>query len=288
MSAASNQEAMKNYVRAKDLLLKENKQSYDSISKDNVSKMEKIFKTGGIKQEAIDCLIFYVMSVKMIKLFLRYGGDIHKLGPPHYPHPTSLLLNSTASLDDHAVDSIERRELVKSIEFLIEEGADVNAVDSLGSTPFWNCARNGETGLCKFLVERGADPSIKRNDGVTALHGAAGSCRVDDFRYLVEDCGLDIDAECRDNTLRRIVTPLYEAALSGNFKVCRFLLVSGAKVDAGRQPLFAAAQVYRCISHSARMAKLMSFSFSWIMEQILYCRIEMESAPFLCAVKKTV
>jgi hypothetical protein len=75
MSAASNQEAMKNYKRARDLLLKENQQAYDSVSKDNASKMGKLFKTGGIEQGAIDLLIFGVKSVEMIKLFLRYGGD---------------------------------------------------------------------------------------------------------------------------------------------------------------------------------------------------------------------
>jgi hypothetical protein len=48
MSAASSQAAMERFERAKDLLLKENKQAYDSIIKDNVSKMEMLFKTGGI------------------------------------------------------------------------------------------------------------------------------------------------------------------------------------------------------------------------------------------------
>jgi hypothetical protein len=214
-------------------------------------------------------------------------GDINKLGPHLHPTPRSLLLNATASLRNFAAESIERRDLVKLVEFLIEKGAEVNAVDELGDTPFMHCASDGETGLCKFLVERGADPSIKRNDGGTALHAAAGSCHVDVFRYLVEECGLDIDAESKDENMRPR-TPLFLAAMHGNMKACTYLLGKGARVDGGRQPLIAAAQVYIFISHSARMAKLMSFSFSWIMEPILYCRIEMESAPFSCAVKKAV
>jgi hypothetical protein len=290
MSAASKQATMERFERARDLLLKENKQAYDSISKDNVSKMEKIFKTGGIKQGAIDCLIFYVRSVKMMLLFLRYDGDMHKLGPSFAPRPISMLVNYTANLPNYAADSSERRELVKLIKFLILQGADVNAVDELGSSSFWNCARSSETGLCKFLVERGADPSIKRNDGGNALHAATAASRsglVDVFRYLVEECVLDIDAEYLDENMNRR-TPLFLAALKGQIDVCTYLLGKGARVDGGRQPLIAAAQVYIFIRSFFRMATRMFFCFSWIMEQILYCRIEMESAPFSCAVKKAV
>jgi ankyrin repeat protein len=287
MSAVSKQDAMGKFERTMDSVFAENRQAHDAVFDDNISKMENIFKTGGIEQEAIDWLIFEVNSIKMLKLFLRNGGDMDKRGPPHYPHPTTLLLNCTAVLRKRAADSIERRELVKLIEFQIEEGANINAVDEFGITPFMNCARNGETGLCKFLVERGADPSIKRNDGGTALHGAAGSCRVDVCRYLFEDCGLDIDAEYQDEK-GRPRTPLCNAALDGNIDVCSYLLKKGAKVDAGFQPLTAAAGVYSFIHSFFRMATRMFFYFSWIMEQTLFCRIEMVAAPFSCAVKKAV
>jgi hypothetical protein len=64
----------------------------------------------------------------MIRLFIRHGGDMYKLGPPLYPNPRTLLFSCTASLRDY-IDSIEKRDLVNLIKFLIEEGADVNAVD---------------------------------------------------------------------------------------------------------------------------------------------------------------
>jgi hypothetical protein len=69
---------------------------------------------------------------------------------------------------------------------------------------------------------------------------------LDVIRYLVEDCGLDIDAECRDERMRP-TTPLCIASLNGNIEVCKYdkyLLEIGAKVDSGNQPLLAAAQVY--------------------------------------------
>jgi hypothetical protein len=245
MSAASNQEAMERFERARELHLKENKQAYLAIGRDNFSKMEKIFKSGGIKQEAIDYLIFYATSVKMLKLFLRYGGDIYKQGPPLCPHPITLLLNCTALLYKQAVDSIERRENVKLIEFLIEEGVDLNDVNEIGSTPFINCAGAGEKCLCKLLIEGGADPSAKRNDGTTALHLASQLESVSACRYLVEECGLDIDSESKDEILRPR-TPLFLAALKGQIDVCRYLLEKGANFDGGEnlQPLLGAAEVY--------------------------------------------
>jgi ankyrin repeat protein len=243
MSAAgSHQDAMKKYEKVANLVIKENKQAAQAVNINNVSKLEMIFKTGGIEQKAIDHLIFQVRSVEMMKLFLRYGGDIHKPGPPMDPLPVTLLTSCTALLQEYAVSSRDRRETAKLIKFVIEEGADVHAVDSLGTAPFWNCAWNGETELCKFLVERGADPSAKRNNGGTALHAAAQFGIVAVLRYLVEDCGLDINAERQDERMRQR-TPLNDAALNGNFEACKYLLEKGAKVDAGVQPLMVAAQV---------------------------------------------
>jgi ankyrin repeat protein len=241
MSATSNQEEMKKYERSRDLVFAENNQAFDAVMENSISKMKKLFNTGGIEQGAIDWLIFYARSVKMMKLFLRFGGDMDKPGPRGDPRPITLLLNCTALLDDHAADSIERRDLVKLIEFLIEEGADVNAVEENGNTPFINCATGGETELCKMLVDRGAVPSAKRNKGTNALHMATQYGSVAVCRYLVEDCGLDIEANDQEVRPR---TPLFLASLNGNIEVCIYLLKRGAKVDAGVQPLLGASQVY--------------------------------------------
>jgi hypothetical protein len=90
-----------------------------------------------------------------MKLVLRYGGDMHKPGPPLHPTPFTLLLDSTADLRNCAIDSIERRDLVKLIEFLIEEGVDVNAVDHFGFTPFMNCAIGGARSCVNRLLSEG-------------------------------------------------------------------------------------------------------------------------------------
>jgi hypothetical protein len=83
------------------------------VNSNHVYQMEKLFKTSGIEQEIIDHFIFYVESVEMLKLFLRYGGDMHKLGPPRSPDPVSLLVFNSSGLDEGKDSS--RVKLVKVI-----------------------------------------------------------------------------------------------------------------------------------------------------------------------------
>jgi hypothetical protein len=69
----------KKFERGRDHLHSQNKIASEAVKNNNVTKMEKIFKAGGIEQEAIDYFIFCLKSVEMLKVFLRYGGDKHKL-----------------------------------------------------------------------------------------------------------------------------------------------------------------------------------------------------------------
>jgi hypothetical protein len=162
---------LEKYERTRDRLFSDNMQAVDAVRKDFIPKMETIFKTGGIKQDAIDFLMLSMNSVQMMKLFLRYGGDMHKLGPTDYPHPISLLIWFSSSLEEQ-----NSSKYVQIVEFLIEEDVDVNVADSDGFTAFLYCARSGNSKLCELLVERGADPFVSRTrDKMTALHAAAGT-----------------------------------------------------------------------------------------------------------------
>jgi ankyrin repeat protein len=101
-----------------------------------------------------------------------------------------------------------KKESTSLAIFLIEDGADVRSTKKDGSTAFWNCAANaGDADMC---------------------------------RYLVEECGLDLDAKTNDLNMQG--TPLFNAACGGFIEVCEYLLVKGASADAGYQPLIVAAQ----------------------------------------------
>jgi ankyrin repeat protein len=136
---------------------------------------------------------------------------------------------------------------VKLVEFLIKEGVDVNSQSHGGETPFWCCAKCGPIKLLKMLVEQGANPNISRiTDGATALHMAAQNGNIDICRYLVEECGLDVNA-ISSHEIQSQTTPLFDAAGDGQLDVCKYLIGKGALVDAGYQPLTSAAMVYLLI-----------------------------------------
>ncbi len=111
-----------------------------------------------------------------------------------------------------------------------------------GVTAFMACAGAGEKELCELLVGKGADPAAKRKDGATALHIAAGRGLILVCEYLIESCGLGIDA-IATNPQGYLVTPLFNASLGGHTELCGYLLEKGAIVDSGYQPLMIAAQV---------------------------------------------
>src|SRR6185369_5142473 len=73
------------------------------------------------------------------------------------------------------------------VKKLVARGADVNArmtkeprdgnrnmLNRLGSTPFLMAAKTADVPLMRALLENGADPKLKSNDGTSAIMVAAG------------------------------------------------------------------------------------------------------------------
>jgi ankyrin repeat protein len=210
-----------------------NKTAIDAVLRDDIFMMENIFNTGGIEQLAIERLIFSVNSVEMLKLFLRFGGDIYMLGPPNDPQPHTLLYELSLSLQSRKDD-----KFVKLIEF-IKEGAYVDFEDEDGATAYWICAEYGQLGLCKKLIERGADPFVTpKAKKMTALRALASNDQFDVCRYTDKGFGLDIEA-----TTRCLNTSLSLASMDGRIEVCKYLLENGARVGAGIHLLIGASQV---------------------------------------------
>ena len=69
-----------------------------------------------------------------------------------------------------AAASWRRRE---TVEFLLEKGADVNAITRGKQTPFLGAVGGGDIEIANLLIDAGADINAQFKDGRTALHKAA-------------------------------------------------------------------------------------------------------------------
>jgi ankyrin repeat protein len=60
---------------------------------------------------------------------------------------------------------------LEAADVLIQNGADVNAVNHMGETPLHRGAWKNHLGICKLLIEHGASPSrtLNNKDGKTPL-----------------------------------------------------------------------------------------------------------------------
>ena len=57
----------------------------------------------------------------------------------------------------------------KAVKFLLEEGADIEAIDNFGRTALMWATSWGHLKIAKFLIDKGADVNATDNDGRTVL-----------------------------------------------------------------------------------------------------------------------
>lgn len=123
-----------------------------------------------------------------------------------------------------------RRFDLKHVRREIRKGADVNGVYK-GRAPLHRAVTNNDLGMAQYLIENGADASVKDMCGSTALHTACSrtSGNNHDIIKLLLENGADCNA--RDN---RQTTPLHWAlANSNNLESVKLLVTDhGADITA--------------------------------------------------------
>jgi len=194
---------------------------------------------------------------EMVKLLHENGLSIDLPFLEDKPD-TSLLLKCTSALEEH----------IDTLNYLLEQGADVNKKDSLGRTPLHWAASRKHHKIVDALIKHGADPSITDDSGARPtgvvpepeLILAINDGNVDRVKELLESGAnpnetgeegipplfivakkYDIDPLIAslliehgadlDSTLKYSHSPLHLAANINNAEVVKLLINAGADIN---------------------------------------------------------
>jgi len=115
------------------------------------------------------------------------------------------------------------------VEFLISQGADINARDSEGNTPLITALALKKTDTARFLLSKGADVKIKNAQNQPAVILALMN-GLNELVVPILDSGQDVNERFAGN-----MSILLMATITGNKEVIQLLVDRGADVNAAAQ-----------------------------------------------------
>ena len=80
------------------------------------------------------------------------------------------------------------------VQYLLEQGADMEKSDMYGNTPLLHAANLGHLEITRYLLEQGADRDKVADDGFTPLHAAVGNGQLETAKLLMI-YGADLNAK---------------------------------------------------------------------------------------------
>ncbi|KAJ5261309.1 hypothetical protein N7478_011904 [Penicillium angulare] len=181
----------------------------------------------------------FYLGIDRISALLTHGADINLRSPGGADSGCTALHYAASTPESYASEAIA---------FVIQHGADVDAKDDKGRTPFL-LVRLESDSTCTYsrvetLLQHGADIKIQDHEGWSALHYQADSMSIELIKWLY-DHGCDVNRENKNKE-----TPLFMAISSQNYRnrsavMVETLLHLGANVNLEnsqkRSPLFFAA-----------------------------------------------
>lgn len=146
-------------------------------------------------------------------------GDIDAL--KHYIETEKVNVNSIlqSSRETPLFKCIQGGHLTAA-KYLIQKGANVNAVDKYGyNALLWALDTDKPNlELIKYLIEKGVDINVRDRKGYAPVHWAAANDKLEILQYLV-DKGADYELNVNSGE-----TPLHWAAINGHLDIVTYLL----------------------------------------------------------------
>jgi len=172
-------------------------------------------------------------QLDILRLLLMSGANVNYKEPAYQITP---LMWASEELNAEVVG------------FLLEAGADVNAVSAFSHTALSAAAEKSSVEVMRLLLEHGAE--VRPKDAQSPLIEAVGSGSLEKTRILLEH-GADINAPARVTNL----TPLMEAALYGHLSIAKMLIEKGA--DVNRRGTGSTALSLAIQNHRPKIVKLL-------------------------------
>jgi len=200
-------------------------------------------------------------------LLQRYAVDVNQIDGYGMPLLYSAVLSEKLTVAQFLLDNgadVDARGIsfgtalttaayrghLEMVRLLLERGAGVEAQGSSHETPLHAAAYRGSLEVVRLLLEKGADANAQGGPHGTPLHAAAHGGSLEVVRLLLEK-GADVNAQGG-----RYGTALNEAAYRRSLEIVRLLLEKGADVNAQGGPLGTALQTAVCQG---------SFEIAWLL-----------------------
>ena len=126
-----------------------------------------------------------VGDLARVMLLVGQGEDINQIG---------------GVWRDTVLGVAARRNHFEVVQYLVEQGAEMDNADSNGWVPLINAAWKGHLDVARYLLERGADRDRSTNYGITPLHVAAANNHMEITKLLMV-YGADLNARTDGNSL---------------------------------------------------------------------------------------
>ena len=139
-------------------------------------------------------------NLNSVKKYLAKGLDINAKG---------------GSLKSSALLSATLYDQVKMAEFLIQNGADVNAKGDDGGTALHAAAFLGQYEIAKLLIQNGADVNAKNNEGETVINGTMADWET--TKFIAGMLQLKLDRESVETGRSQIVELLRKNGVTAEF-----------------------------------------------------------------------